>query len=239
MMRPASRDRLAALVVVGVAALLSACGDEGEQSAESASRQVETQDGVWERGPDEPSRDRLPCTSGAEPANFTVYSLGPRLADLPLTAVLRTCARPYPGEWVRSNSVSFIYGTCTVEPDPETGYVDGGCAPTVEIQTWPACERTLADLGQEGPEPGERSDLTELRGVPAARDDGRIELYAGDATIVIQANGPALTKRAVSALQAERADLPPFDAATTTTTAGDDLPPPAPGTLRGELSCAG
>jgi hypothetical protein len=239
MMRVASRDRLAALVVVGVAALLGACGGQEEPTAEGANPPVQTQDGVWEGGPDEPSRDRLPCTSGAEPANFTVYSLGPSLGELPLTAVLRTCARPYPGEWVRSNSVSFIYGSCTVEPDPETGYVDGGCAPPVEIQTWPACERTLADLGQEGPEPGERSDLTELRGVPAARDDGRIELYTGDATIVIHANGPALSKRAVSALQAEPADVPPFDAATTITTAGDDLPPPARGTLRGELSCAG
>jgi hypothetical protein len=77
-----------------------------------------------------------------------------------------------------------------------------------------------------------------VRGVPAARDGERIELYAGDATVVIHTDEPALARQAVSALQAEPADVPPFDAATTTTTAGNDLPPPAPGTLRGELSCA-
>ncbi len=39
--------------------------------------------------------EHLGCTTGDEPANFPLYSLGRSFRGLPLTAILRRCDRPY------------------------------------------------------------------------------------------------------------------------------------------------
>jgi hypothetical protein len=135
---------------------------------------------------------------------------------------------------VRANFVSYVYGDC---PQILDGTEDS-CAPPLEIQTWPGCERSLADYELVPGVPYPHEKLGNLDGVPAySFDEGmRVELYAGTATIVIFATDPSLIDQAVAAIQLEPASEPPGQPA-----ADDaqrpDLPPPAPGAVAGKLSC--
>jgi hypothetical protein len=72
------------------------------------------------------------------------------------------------------------------------------------VQSWPACERNIALYSQyPGPEGPTPYTLTTMRGVPAAVfDDGdRIEVYTGDATVVVFADDPAVAQAAVDSLR--------------------------------------
>ncbi len=91
----------------------------------------------------------LACTPADVPANFRVYSLGSSFDGLPLTAVLRQCEDPgldaSIGVDARGNSTSYIYGDC------ELPMGEGGCAPPLEVQVRPACERSVSDYDMELP----------------------------------------------------------------------------------------
>jgi hypothetical protein len=127
---------------------------------------------------------------------------------------------------VRRNLVTRMYGRCEA--------ADGeGCAPPLEVQTWPACERNLA-LYHRYPSPdGDPVPYTEaeVRGVPAAIfDEGRrIEVYTGDVTVVIFADTPPLARRAAASLRGSMHGAP--------LQADEPLPAPMAGALEGKLPC--
>lgn len=152
---------------------------------------------------------------------FPLYYAGDSFDGLPLTAITRrlqtTRLEPEPG---RANFVGFLYGDC--EP-----VSDGGCPLPLEIQVWPACERTLASYTMGGQPMAH--DRTTLRGVPAAIFDngGRLELYTGRVTVVIFGMSKEQMERATDALVPVN-----FDAET-----ADDLPMPDAGALEGKLTC--
>lgn len=143
---------------------------------------------------------------------FTLLYAGESLDGIPLTAVLR-----------RSDTaelVSFVYGHC------EAGD-DGGCAPPVEVQVWPACRRNLGLYGSE-PGVGPPAERVAVRGVPGALlDEGtRLELQTGDATVVVFADSHERVLRVASVLRPLTARSP-----------GGALRPPVPGALDGRLAC--
>ena len=122
----------------------------------------------------------------------------------PLTAVLR-----------RDDSasyVSFVYGDCAAERDT-------GCAPPVEVQTWPLCRRSLA-LYDGGAAPGStRPDWVLVRGVPGALfDQGtRLELETGPSLVVVFARSREQALWIADELEAVDGSV----------AAGSPLPPPA------------
>jgi len=107
------------------------------------------------------------------------------------------------------------------------------------VQTWPACERSLADYELAPGEPYPHEKLGQLDGVPAYLfDDGtRLELYTGDATIVVFASDPQLIDEAVTQLQREPGSQPPGEPAADPGSATAPLPDPVPGAMAGDLSC--
>jgi hypothetical protein len=177
--------------------------------------------------------DLLPCNTADLSPGFTVYDVGDQFGGMSNTAQLRQCDSPYPGEIARANFVSRIYGSC--DPDPQAD--DTSCVPPLEVQTWPACERSLADYSA-GPDLGDldHENLT-VRGVPAAyfNDGGaRLEIYAGTSTVVIFADARDTALSAAGVLrQISSGGLPSLG------TAFGNLPAPAPGATTGHLACIG
>lgn len=146
-----------------------------------------------------------------------------RQCDPPM-ATLTTNAPTPP---MRRNLVTQMYGTCK----PEKGAT--GCAPPLEVQTWPACERNLS-LYRRYPGPNGEVipyERTTVRGVPAAvfEDGTRIEVYTADVTVVIFADSAERARRAASSLGGQVGSL--------RVDAQQALPQPVPGALTGELSC--
>jgi hypothetical protein len=113
------------------------------------------------------SPTRLPCTAVEQRTNFPNSWAGESFDGLGVTAVLRRCDKPQPDDPGRANYVSYIYGDC----DPAGS--DEGCAPPIEIQSWPAAEVTpqmFASAAPDGqPRPG--TDTT-VGGLPATKYDG-------------------------------------------------------------------
>jgi hypothetical protein len=177
----------------------------------------------------------MPCTGPDHAANFPVYSAGPSAGGLGVSEVIRNCVPPETDSAGRANYVSYLYGIC---PELADGTADA-CAPPLEVQTWPACERSLADYELAPGEPYPHEELGQLDGVPAySFDDGtRVELYTGEATIVIFSAEPQLIDDAVALLQLEPTSQPPGEPTDAADDQGAQLPDPAPGALSGDLSC--
>lgn len=179
----------------------------------------------------------LPCTGPDQPANFGVYSLNPSFEQsegLPLTAILRRCALPYQGERVRANYVSYIYGDCQSAPDQDE------CAAPVEIQSWPVCERNpssyqLPDGSLLDHEPLQIPGIADAWWFPEGQ---RLEVYAGDTTIVIFGADEAQMIRAAQALRANNSQLPPGPSSSTDPGGlANSLPTPVAGAMKGAYSC--
>ena len=162
-------------------------------------------------------------TSVAAFDEFPLYGLGDVFDDLPLTAVVKRDDPPTPGERVRASYVAFIYGDCVA-------HAEAGCPPPLEIQVWPACERTISDYSLTPAGDPLPHEATFVRGVPAAffEDHLRLELYTANVTIVVFGLDAAQVRRAASALRAVNA----------LAAQGRMLPPPVAGALEGRLSCA-
>jgi hypothetical protein len=159
---------------------------------------------------------------------FPLYYLGTRFEDLPLTAIVRIDQKPtlkarggfgIPDN--RPNHVTFIYGTC-----------GGGCVPPLQVQVWPACDRTLQDYyyNVPGGGPSRPYELVTLRSVPAARFSGKLEIYSGTVTIVIFGESAAQQERGAE-------NLVSANILAGNVSAGDPLPPPVPGAMKGKLRC--
>ena len=178
------------------------------------------------------SRADVPASAGAAGAprstfsrteargftEFPLYDLGDSFEGLPLTAVLRRRDKPYPGEPIRPNNVAFIYGDCQAGND-------SGCAPPLEVKTWPACVRnpSVYDI------PGGADERATVRGVPARFYERwtRLELSTGRVTVVLYGTGRRDLLRAAARLRG--VNVPHAAEA--------KLPPPARGAMTGELRC--
>jgi hypothetical protein len=177
--------------------------------------------------------DLLDCTGNQEPANFTIYSLGPSAGGYEQSTEQRTCSPYQVGEIARADFVSYAYGSCTIAPDADS------CAPPLEIQSWPACERSLAIYEKRPGTPYPRTYLGEIRGAPIYSFDGgtRIEVYSADTTIAIFASDPDLANAATAQIQRESASTPPpQDPANQP--ADNSLAPPDDGSTTGTLTCS-
>ena len=188
-------------------------------------------------------RDLAPCREDESPPDFRPHSLGESFEGIDLSAAQRRCSPPeVVNEGIRgstaaatryvhrANYTSFVYGHC--END------DGnGCAPPLEVQTWPACERIAASY-----DPAlERERLTG-RGVPAAifEDGLRLELYTGEGTVVVfGVDRERVLRAAESVAPVEREKtFPPRDLDDLESTAADLLAP-EPGAMQGRVDCGG
>jgi hypothetical protein len=200
---------LALVGAVGLTLWVARSGEgDGKAGVEIVSSTVDPRPAVGPR--------RLPCTEVDELANFGLYALGARFEDLDLEAVIRTCNR--------TNSVSYVYGECT----PPGG--EGGCAPPVEIQVWPACERYPGRHGSRG-------RFGTRRGVPALETDAGVELYSGDSSIIVFGDDPDRVDRAVAALQPVQLGKA-LDETPPATHPMQRLEPPIAGATAGRLRCS-
>jgi hypothetical protein len=161
-----------------------------------------------------------PCPpEGSNAVDFSAYYLGDAFRGLPLTKTLRVCNKPHPQEPVRGNYIAYIYGDCVPGSD-------SGCAPPVEVQSAPACERKLSRRNRR------RARAHKVRGVPALQFPGepRLELFTGDAAVVIFGRTRVEVRKAAAALRSipgSRVSVP----------ARARLPKPLRGALTGKLPC--
>jgi hypothetical protein len=187
----------------------------------------------------------LDCTGDDERPNFQTYSLGESFEGLAVTARIRNCEPPKPPWPYRANFVSHIYGDCELS---ETSGEGPHCAPPLEIQSWPLCERNPQRYleGQQGSPllsgAAAEEELT-IRGVPAAiYDEGQVlEVYTGTTTVAIFGDDRAQVRRAAENLV--RVQLPSaLDTADptgiTTTDPSAALANPMPGGTNNTAPCA-
>jgi hypothetical protein len=122
---------------------------------------------------------------------FPLYSLGEAFEGLPLTAVYRIDGPSYPGESVRRDDVTFVYGTCKADGP-------SGCLPPLQVQSWSACER------HRGAYRFKPDTAIAVRGRSAAlyENGTRLELSFPGTTVVVYAADPKLLRRAAEALKA-------------------------------------
>jgi hypothetical protein len=179
--------------------------------------------------------EALPCTGAQEPIDFEIFSAGTEVDGIPLNRVNRQCDESAPADEMPANFVSYIYGSCEI-PEGQTG-----CEPPLEIQSFPACQRSYADYSFEG-KPLPYRELPGIDGAQvveiAFQIDQRIEVYTGSSTIVIFASNPAVVEAALESLRSQMPGEPP--ARRPQELAEQEpggLVPPVPGATQGELSC--
>jgi hypothetical protein len=179
--------------------------------------------------------EALPCTGAEKPINFEIFSVGPSIAGVPLTDFKRRCGGTTPADEPPANFTNYFYGDCEIEGSAT------GCAPPLEIQTWPACQRSLGDYSYEG-KPIPYRELSKLGDAEVAEIEfmfePRIEVYTGSSTIVIFAENPALARKALGQLRSQEVGSPPATTANELRGPPDhDLAPPSDRATEGELSC--
>ena len=222
-----------ALLAVALLAIAMAGGKAGAKSQPSGAAPVPR---GWISTHERVLRhEALPCTGIEDPINFEVFSSGPEVGGLPMTAAVRRCDFATPAYEEPANRLTYSYGTCEIEAG------ETGCAPPLEVQTWPACQRSLADYSFEG-EPIPHRLIGRLGGAKVVEFDflveNRIEVYAKSSTVVIFADSPGLAREAVSRLTPQMRGTPPA-------TRRDELQkqppgalePPVDGATEGELKC--
>lgn len=178
--------------------------------------------------------EALPCTEPGEPINFEVFSAGPAVAGVPMTAVARRCDAGALADEATSNYFAYIYGKC----QPQDGT---GCLPPLQIRSYPACQRNFAEYSFEGkPLPHK-----ELAPVGAARVieieflvDHRIEIYTGDSTVVISAADWSLAEKALQLLKGQpRGEVPVATASSLAQEPRERLDPPVKEAIEGDPPC--
>lgn len=178
--------------------------------------------------------DSMLCTDPRQATNFEVFSLGGSPLDLTLAASLRRCDTPTELGEPGANYVSYIYGDCELRDAGDTG-----CAPPLEIQTWPACQRSLSDYSFEGSLLPHEALPSERGAQVVSFEDGmRLEVYTGASTVVVFANQPAVALKVLSLLRPAADDSPPArQAGELETSVPERLDPPDQGATEGQLSC--
>lgn len=185
----------------------------------------------------ETTESSLACTNVDEAPNFPTYFVGKKYRGLFLTAVIRRCDTPRANETARANYVSYIYGDCDPSRQPtDGGVIDTGCAPPLEIQSYPACERSYGDYSFVDLSSAE--ELETVQGVPAAyfASGARGELYTRGATVVVFGNADEDVQNVLREVRARPISLAPGE--NLDSDAGAEEPMPAtPEALSGKLSC--
>jgi len=153
---------------------------------------------------------------------FPVVGLGDESQGMPLTALLRRKEVTDPtGSGRGWNFVSHIHGDCEATSDT-------GCAPPIEVQTWPACARNAS---MYAPDVLEGVKQEKLGAAELRRLADRVEIYSGTVTVVIFADTPE------SALRASR-ELVPANAQADKLFTVDGMAAPASGAMEGDLKCS-
>jgi hypothetical protein len=206
----------------------------GGQSPSSGDTAPPPEDGVPTHNLPQ-GHEKLPCTGLKDPINFEIFSAGPSPAGLTLTGSGRRCDAGVPADEWPSNYVSYAYGDCQI-PENATG-----CQRPLEIQSWPACQRSIADYTFEG-KPLPYRKLPRYGGAEVVELDfaieSRIEVYTKSATIVIFATDRELGREAVRLLRPQEKGRPP--AMGPDSLGGrlpDGLDAPRDGSMEGVLPC--
>ncbi len=141
-----------------------------------------------------------------------MYYAGDEVVGEPLEEVLGGEHPDGPGSdgWV------FFYGDCT--PVMSEGGLDGGCAPP-QIHNDSTCDRWASLFSRP-------TDLFDFRGAKATRagHEGSLEIFTGRTTVRVSIEPLMAVARRLRAVGQTRPTR---------------LPPPVPGSLRGELPCQG
>jgi hypothetical protein len=179
--------------------------------------------------------EALPCTGPKDPINFEIFSAGPEVAGLPLTATVRRCDTAVPAYEAPANRITYIYGTCEI-PEGEAG-----CAPPLEVQTWPACQRNKGGYTFEG-EPLPYRELSRRGGAEVVEFnfelESRIEVYTKSSTVVIFADDRDLALKAVELLTPQKKGTPPaMNRSELRGAPPETLGPPLDGATEGKLQC--
>ncbi len=179
--------------------------------------------------------EALPCTGPREPINFEIFSAGPSVAGRSVTHFVRRCDTSTPADEAPANYTSYVYGHCKITSSPN------GCEPPLEIQTFPACQRSLADYSYEGkPLPYRR--LLDRGGAEVVEInfmlDHRIEVYTNSSTIVIFAADRAIAVKALAQLTPQLEGSPPArDASELEANPDEGLAAPVNKAIEGDLPC--
>ncbi len=179
--------------------------------------------------------EALPCTGPNEPINFEIFSAGPSVAEAHLAHFVRRCDSSAPADEAPANYTSYVYGHCQIAEGAT------GCQPPLEIQSFPACQRSLADYTFEG-RPLPYKELPSRGGAEVVEIDflvdHRIEVYTKSTTIVIFASDPTLAKEAIAQLRSQESGGSPTTQASDLQGAPDIVlgPPNAKG-IEGDLPC--
>ena len=179
--------------------------------------------------------EALPCTGPRDPINFEIFSAGSEVAGLPMTATVRRCDTASPAEEAPANRITYMYGECEISPTAT------GCAPPLEVQSWPACQRNLAGYTFEG-KPMTYRELPRRGAAKVVEIDfaleSRVEVYTSSTTIVIFADSPDLARKAVGLLIPQKKGQPPVtNRAGLRGVAPEALAAPSDGAMKGKLQC--
>lgn len=245
--KPSARVALAVLLVasIGVGASVAVAQLTGEplllegQSSGPAEPSVEVSSDSQVRIP--AGANWLPCTGAEEPLNFPSFSLGEEHQGIELATVQRLCMTPSGSpKTIRPNFINYLYGECEQTPD-ENGFVDGGCAPPLQVQSYPACERSLADYRLDADEAYPQGKRVTLPGgaVRVSFDGGtRVETYTGQSTVVVFGDDPKLVAGAADALVLDQQANEVGEPVPSNKTS-NQFSQPSAGSLAGELRCSG
>ena len=151
--------------------------------------------------------------------DFDHYFLGSSFESLPLNHKGWQCTPPprkvraasgtivffSPG---RVNAYSYTYGGCSPR-DPHSGRDESRCPPALSISSSPTCERPHSIVRRYGGGTPLTHTHTRVRGVPAAlySEPGRVptrkmEIFTGDAVVVIYSKDGDLVRRAAAKIVA-------------------------------------
>lgn len=178
-------------------------------------------------------RESLPCTGEGEPINFEVFSAGPAVAGVPMTATVRRCDARALADESTSNYFAYVYGDCQA--------LGGGCRLPLQIRSYPACQRSYSEYEFEG-KPLPYKELPPIDGARVREIeflvDHRIEIYTGTSTIVISAADWDLAEEALRLLRGQPGGEVPSSTAESLAQEGRTrLVPPVNGAIEGDLPC--
>ncbi len=184
--------------VAVIVVLAAACASSSESDSGSSSFKLELGDSDFEAFP-------------SEFDEFAIYWVGEEFGGHSLRKIIRQISLD---SGLRDqNSVTFLYGTCVIEPEPD-GRIDGGCPPPLQIIVQPYCV-VPPELVGNGTRP---SGIEKIRGgADAVGSGGDIRLWTGDVTVKVYAP-LELEDEVIDALTSPNG---------LGVGAGEDMPPPA------------